>query len=255
MFFDRYLKGIRNGWEDTPRVRIDVMDAYDFDNQLRRARERVPAGPDRVQEALSRRGQPLAVHDPGDDGSRSATTTPTKEQGDVRHHLRRGDRAHRLHEAAPVGGGRRQRRHGPVRRRPEAGRQGQVAALPTYWASLIPAARASSASPCARSTRSIRITASSSRGIPSRTRRSSSRARSCRWRSRSIPRAAIWHSGRAAAAWRSWATTSASTGSSLSPGTPTTRALTSSTSGGKYDSYLLVPYIPPKYVAGNTVYR
>ena len=25
--------------------------------------------------------------------------------------------------------------------------------------------------------------------------------------------------------------------------------------GGKYDSYLLVPYIPPKYVAGNTVYR
>jgi hypothetical protein len=28
-FFDRYLKGIRNGWESTPRVRIDVMDKYD----------------------------------------------------------------------------------------------------------------------------------------------------------------------------------------------------------------------------------
>jgi hypothetical protein len=25
--------------------------------------------------------------------------------------------------------------------------------------------------------------------------------------------------------------------------------------GGSYDSYLLVPYVPPKYVAGNTVYR
>jgi predicted acyl esterase len=30
-FFDRYLKGIHNGWEMTPKVRMDVMDAYDFD--------------------------------------------------------------------------------------------------------------------------------------------------------------------------------------------------------------------------------
>lgn len=30
-FFDRYLKGIYNGWEMTPRVRMDVMDAYDCD--------------------------------------------------------------------------------------------------------------------------------------------------------------------------------------------------------------------------------
>jgi len=35
-FFDRYLKGIRNGWESTPRVRIDVMDAYDKDYAVRR---------------------------------------------------------------------------------------------------------------------------------------------------------------------------------------------------------------------------
>ena len=35
-FFDRYLKGIRNGWESTPRVRIDVMDAYDRDHAVRR---------------------------------------------------------------------------------------------------------------------------------------------------------------------------------------------------------------------------
>ncbi len=30
-FYDRYLKDVRNGWEFTPRVRVDVMDAYDFD--------------------------------------------------------------------------------------------------------------------------------------------------------------------------------------------------------------------------------
>lgn len=30
-FFDRYLKEIYNGWEMTPKVRLDVMDAYDFD--------------------------------------------------------------------------------------------------------------------------------------------------------------------------------------------------------------------------------
>ena len=36
MFFDRYLKGIRNGWESTPRIRIDVMDAYDRDHAVKR---------------------------------------------------------------------------------------------------------------------------------------------------------------------------------------------------------------------------
>lgn len=41
-FFERYLKGVRNGWESTPRVRIDVMDAYDFDFQLQRAEEDFP---------------------------------------------------------------------------------------------------------------------------------------------------------------------------------------------------------------------
>ena len=30
-FFDRYLKEIRNGWEFTPHVRYDLMDAYGFD--------------------------------------------------------------------------------------------------------------------------------------------------------------------------------------------------------------------------------
>jgi predicted acyl esterase len=42
LFFDRYLKDIRNGWELTPRVRMDVMDAYDCDFQTRRAEKEFP---------------------------------------------------------------------------------------------------------------------------------------------------------------------------------------------------------------------
>lgn len=35
-FYDRYLKDIHNGWEMTPRVRLDVMDAFDLDACERR---------------------------------------------------------------------------------------------------------------------------------------------------------------------------------------------------------------------------
>ncbi len=41
-FFDRYLKEIHNGWELTPKVRIEVMDAYDFDFQTNRAETEFP---------------------------------------------------------------------------------------------------------------------------------------------------------------------------------------------------------------------
>ena len=41
-FYDRYLKGIHNGWELTPRVRIDIMDAYDCDYQVRREEREFP---------------------------------------------------------------------------------------------------------------------------------------------------------------------------------------------------------------------
>ncbi len=41
-FFDRYLKGVRNGWELTPRVRLEVMDAYEFDFQTNRPEDRFP---------------------------------------------------------------------------------------------------------------------------------------------------------------------------------------------------------------------
>ena len=42
MFFDRFLKGIRNGFDGIPLVRIDVMDAYDFEYQLLRPEEDFP---------------------------------------------------------------------------------------------------------------------------------------------------------------------------------------------------------------------
>ncbi len=41
-FFDRYLKGIRNGWEATPPVRLEVMDAYDRDYQVNRPEREFP---------------------------------------------------------------------------------------------------------------------------------------------------------------------------------------------------------------------
>jgi predicted acyl esterase len=42
LFFDRYCKDIHNGWERTPHVRIDVMDAFDQDHELRRAEDEFP---------------------------------------------------------------------------------------------------------------------------------------------------------------------------------------------------------------------
>jgi len=42
LFFDRYLKDIRNGWELTPRVRLEVMDAYEYDYQINRPEKEFP---------------------------------------------------------------------------------------------------------------------------------------------------------------------------------------------------------------------
>jgi hypothetical protein len=41
-FFDRYLKDIHNGWEMTPRIRIDVMDAGEYDFQVARPEKEFP---------------------------------------------------------------------------------------------------------------------------------------------------------------------------------------------------------------------
>jgi len=42
MFYDRYLKDIRNGWELTPRIRLEVQDAYDYDFQINRPEKEWP---------------------------------------------------------------------------------------------------------------------------------------------------------------------------------------------------------------------
>ena len=42
LFFDRFLKDINNGWEMTPRIRLEVMDAYDYSYQINRAEDRFP---------------------------------------------------------------------------------------------------------------------------------------------------------------------------------------------------------------------
>ena len=42
LFFDRYLKNIHNGWEMTPRYKIEVMDAYDYDFQTDRPEKEFP---------------------------------------------------------------------------------------------------------------------------------------------------------------------------------------------------------------------
>jgi predicted acyl esterase len=41
-FFDRYLKEIHNGWEMTPRYRLEVMDAYDINFQTDRPEKQFP---------------------------------------------------------------------------------------------------------------------------------------------------------------------------------------------------------------------
>ncbi|MCL2376470.1 MAG: CocE/NonD family hydrolase [Defluviitaleaceae bacterium] len=41
-FYDRYLKNIHNGWEQTPRVRLEVMDAHDYDFQKNRPEREFP---------------------------------------------------------------------------------------------------------------------------------------------------------------------------------------------------------------------
>jgi predicted acyl esterase len=41
-FYDRYLKDIRNGWEFTPRFRLEVEDAYEFNYQHNRPEDSFP---------------------------------------------------------------------------------------------------------------------------------------------------------------------------------------------------------------------
>jgi predicted acyl esterase len=251
MFFDRYLKGIRNGWEQTPgphrrhgRLRLRLSTAA--------RRERVPAGANRIQETLPRRGQPLALYDPGRRGIELSLPRGQR-KGDVRHHLRRGDRAHRLHEAAPLGGGRRQRRHGPVRRHPQTGRQRQMAALSGIGqaASRLPGqTRVSLREVDEKHPHHSEFQP----WHPFKNPQKLKPGEIVPVEIEIYPSSRVWHAGEqlqvevsghyARIDWFEpfdWNTCN--------------KGLHVIHTGGQYDSYLLVPYVPPKYVAGNTVYR
>ncbi len=112
-FFDRYLKGIRNGWELTPRVRIDVMDAYDYDYQVNRPEKEFPLARtkytklylDAAKKALS--SEPVATVS-------KASYDANEGTDHLRHHVRRRHRDHRLYEGPPLGGGRWSRRDGSL---------------------------------------------------------------------------------------------------------------------------------------------
>jgi predicted acyl esterase len=41
-FYDRYLKDIRNGYEMVPKVRLEIMDAYNYDYQINRPENEFP---------------------------------------------------------------------------------------------------------------------------------------------------------------------------------------------------------------------
>jgi putative CocE/NonD family hydrolase len=49
LFYDRYLKGVRNGWELTPRVRLEIMDALEYDAQINRPEKEFPLARTRYQ--------------------------------------------------------------------------------------------------------------------------------------------------------------------------------------------------------------
>lgn len=68
LFFDRYLKDIHNGWELTPRVRLDVMDAFDCDYQTNRAEHEFPLARTRYEKLYLNAA----------DGSLSATPLDTE---------------------------------------------------------------------------------------------------------------------------------------------------------------------------------
>lgn len=64
-FFDRYLKEENNGWESTPRVRVEVMDAYDVDFATYQADEFFPSKRTQYQKLYLNAGQPVDGVDGG----------------------------------------------------------------------------------------------------------------------------------------------------------------------------------------------
>ena len=98
-FFDRYCKEIHNGWEMTPRVRIDVMDAMTTTTPASVPRIPSRSSAPSTRSSISMLSTPL----------RASTSTPTSPRSlrpqdrnhDVHLRVHRGYRDHWFHEAAP----------------------------------------------------------------------------------------------------------------------------------------------------------
>ena len=119
-FFDRYLKGEDNGWEQTPRVRYSILDLEGGD-RTNVAGDEFP--PEQVASTKYYLDGPLASVDHraaerGRGGGLRRRFHP--ECGVVHRDVRPGDGHGRLSQGAPVGRSTRCRRHGPLRARAEA---------------------------------------------------------------------------------------------------------------------------------------
>jgi predicted acyl esterase len=78
-FFDRYLKEIHNGWEMTPRYRIEVMDALDCDFQTNRPEKEFPLARTVYQKLYVDAGKRALSKDPVSKESKMSYNSETEE--------------------------------------------------------------------------------------------------------------------------------------------------------------------------------
>ena len=108
-FFDHYLKGVDNGWEQTPRVRYSVLDLEGGDRVNLRAESFPPADVLPTKYYLDGHTRTLSSDTPG---GCSRGGLPGRRESECRvlaDPVRRRDDAGRLPEGAPVRGGARLR--------------------------------------------------------------------------------------------------------------------------------------------------
>jgi len=79
LFFNRYLKLERNGWELTPRVRVEVQDAYDYDYQTDRPEDSFPLKRTQYEKLYLNAANMTMLNGPVEDESQVAYEGATEE--------------------------------------------------------------------------------------------------------------------------------------------------------------------------------
>ncbi len=79
LFFNRYLKLERNGWELTPRVRVEVQDAFDYDYQTDRPEDSFPLKRTRYEKLYLNAANMTMLTGPVEDESQVAYEGATEE--------------------------------------------------------------------------------------------------------------------------------------------------------------------------------